>query len=81
MRRRKDVIRLEVPVGTDAMIQARVAPLLPDGVRSIAGWLVDAIVRAAYIQGALDALIIAEHHPEIIESVHGPLRQNGLQGL
>jgi hypothetical protein len=64
------------------MIQARVAPLLPDGVRSyIAGWIVEAIVRAAYIQGALDALIISEHHPEILENVHGPLRQEGLQGL
>lgn len=69
-RPRKDVVRVEVPVRTDEMIQARVHPLLPREV--FVYWnhhLIAAVVRAAYIQGALDTLTIAEQYPELIAMV------------
>ena len=69
-RPRKDVVRIEMPRATDEMIQARVHPLLPREV--FIYWnhhLIAAVVRAAYLQGALDALTITEHHPELIAMV------------
>jgi len=71
-RPRKDVIRLEVPRTTDDVIQERVRPLLPREVYVY--WnrvLVETVVRAAYVQGALDAMVIAEHHPELIRVAKG----------
>lgn len=69
-RPRKDVLRLEMPESTDQMIQERVRPLLPREVFVYCnGVIVEAVVRAAYVQGALDAMIIAEHHPELIRQV------------
>ena len=70
MRPRKDVIRVDMPQRTDEMIQARVAPLLPNHVLHYwNGSMLATVVRAAYVQGALDAMIIAEKYPELIAQV------------
>ena len=68
--RKEDVIRIEMKAETDAMIQARVAPLLPsETARYWNGAVLAAVVRAAYIQGSLDALTISEQYPELIAAV------------
>ena len=68
-RRRRDAIRIDMKHSTDALIQERVRPLLPRGVIYWNAVILEAVVRAAYVQGAMDALTITERHPELIAAV------------